>query len=602
MGLTARMVIAYAALVAALVGAILLILDQVLAAELHSGVILNGRLLAATLSEAISSEILLEDGVGALRILQGARRSDASVRYAFVVDSSGRPVCHTFDAGVPAELLTAVGPAAPGSPSVRPLRTEDGLLYDVSSPILGGRLGALHLGVTTRDVDDAVAHIRRTIVAVAGLVLLLGGAASIAIARSLTRPLGNLVQAAVRVQGGDLTARAAADGPAEYRVLARTWNGMTETLAQRIAEISAHESYQARLLDSMGDEVSVVGSGHRVECANRGAREALGPTDGRPCAEACGVGGRRPCRECPADRVLETGEPVFTLHEAPDGTVSEIAFTPLDLPDGSRAVVERSRDVTELHRLKRRLVEIERMALLGEIAAGIAHEVGNPLDGIRGCLDVARRIQADPSRLDRFLALADEGVGRIEAIIRRLLAYARPRALAKERVSMNEVVEQGLALVSMRAEHRGIRLERRLAADLPAVEADPGALSQVLVNLVLNAIDAVEAKGQGTGAVIVETLARDGDRPAVGFRVVDNGVGIAPEVREKVGSPFFTTKAPGKGTGLGLSVSRRLVEQHAGWMEIESEPGAGARFAVLIPTGEVSGPVATEEVPCAAAS
>ncbi|UQA57681.1 ATP-binding protein [Polyangium aurulentum] len=249
-------------------------------------------------------------------------------------------------------------------------------------------------------------------------------------------------------------------------------------------------------------------------------------------------------------------------------------------------------DRTERAALEAQLVHKDRLASVGRLAAGVAHEIGNPLTGIT-CLaqNLAREANGNDElqgRADLILAQA----GRIEGIVRSLLGYSREGATASggpplprvERTLIAPAVDEAMALVRLDRTGKLIQMDNVCPSDL-AVLADRQRLTQVLVNLLTNACDA-SAPG---GAVLVDaTRAPEG----VLLRVIDGGAGIAPELKERVFEPFFTTKPPAEGTGLGLSVVYGIVEEHGGRVWIESEPGCGTTVLVRLPIAAEPGETA----------
>jgi hypothetical protein len=242
------------------------------------------------------------------------------------------------------------------------------------------------------------------------------------------------------------------------------------------------------------------------------------------------------------------------------------------------------------------LVRAEKLASVGRLAAGVAHEVGNPLSAIDNYLEVLRRRGADPELVSAIERESD----RIDVIVRSLLEYARPSAAPRERLDLASVVEGAVGLLESQGALRGVALTRSAARALPPVRGDRAALEQVFVNLLLNAVDAA---GSG-GRIAVRTApARAGDRGrvpvggghggldgrgagAVAVIVEDSGPGVAPAVRDRIFDPFFTTKEPGRGTGLGLAIVQRIVHDHGGRVDVATGELGGAGFTVTLPAAE----------------
>ncbi|HEX8818346.1 MAG TPA: ATP-binding protein [Archangium sp.] len=220
------------------------------------------------------------------------------------------------------------------------------------------------------------------------------------------------------------------------------------------------------------------------------------------------------------------------------------------------------------------LVSSERLATVGRLAAGVAHEVGNPLAGILGYLSLASARTQDPE-VQEFLGRIDQEVQRIDGIVRGLLEIGRPGRGKLGPVDVGHLVETCVQLVKAGRDFSSVRLEFALTPGLLAW-ADSGSLSQIIINLLLNAVQAMG----GEGKVRLATRSEGGDVLLV---VEDAGPGIPEEVMPRLFEPFFTTKEPGQGTGLGLAVSRSLAEGMGGRLTAENVPGDGARFSVRLP-------------------
>lgn len=234
-----------------------------------------------------------------------------------------------------------------------------------------------------------------------------------------------------------------------------------------------------------------------------------------------------------------------------------------------------------LQQTQNQLLFSEKLASVGRLAAGVAHEIGNPLSAVLGYLEILRRHPGvGPEQTDMFQRIAAE-LSRINRIIRELLDYSRPSPSGTEEIKVNEVVSTALDLVSAQKGFPQIETELKLDSDLPLVRGSRHQLQQLLVNLILNAVDAMPRGGRLTIQTGLHKLGRE----QVEIRVEDTGEGIPAENLPRIFDPFFTTREPGKGTGLGLSICSRIVESMRGRMEVESEVGRGSVFSVILPAG-----------------
>ncbi len=234
------------------------------------------------------------------------------------------------------------------------------------------------------------------------------------------------------------------------------------------------------------------------------------------------------------------------------------------------------------------LVRAEKLASVGRLAAGVAHEVGNPLSAIDNFVEVLRRRGADAGVVSAIEREAD----RIDVIVKSLLEYARPSEAPRQRLDVAAVVGGAIGLLEAQGVLRAVTLTRAAEPRLPQVLGDRAALEQVFVNLLLNAVDAAGAGGRiavRTGPAAAGGL-RGAPRaeaapPGDGVAVVveDSGPGVPPQSRERVFDPFFTTKEPGRGTGLGLAIVQRIVHDHGGRVDVGTGALGGAGFTVTLP-------------------
>ena len=236
-----------------------------------------------------------------------------------------------------------------------------------------------------------------------------------------------------------------------------------------------------------------------------------------------------------------------------------------------------ARDVTEKLTREADLQRSERMASLGNMAAGIAHEIGNPLAAISSIVQLMQRKSHDEST-NRHLQNIRQQIDRITKIVRDLVDFSRPRSLELVPSSINHLVEQAIGLMKHDARCRRIIFETHYEENLPHLNVVPDQIFQVVLNLLINAVDAC----QKVKNPVVSFTSKTEENHIVLY-CKDNGEGISKEVQERIFEPFFTTKEPGKGTGLGLSVSFSIVNKFGGSIAVESEPGEGTQFILKFP-------------------
>jgi len=253
----------------------------------------------------------------------------------------------------------------------------------------------------------------------------------------------------------------------------------------------------------------------------------------------------------------------------------------------------------EERRLQVELRRRERLAFLGELAATVAHEINNPLDGIQNCSGILRRSTHDKVRVEQMLDLIDSGLVRIDLIVRRLLTLAREHVIRPNHAQMRDVVEAALEASGAKLEAHGIRVLRKYDPLNGGVMVDPQLLEQAFVNLFLNAVDSMPEGGELRITIRGEPRGLKTERSPEGVagvcvEIADNGVGIPDDVLPHIFEPFYTTKKGGRGTGLGLAIAARIVDAHEGAMDVASQVGGGAIFSIRIPAEPIPKPVLTK--------
>jgi PAS domain S-box-containing protein len=242
-------------------------------------------------------------------------------------------------------------------------------------------------------------------------------------------------------------------------------------------------------------------------------------------------------------------------------------------------ITEQKKAEDEKRQLEQKAQIASRLASVGEMAAGIAHEINNPLTGVIGYAQLLVDREDVPLNIRRDLAAIDEGAQRVAGIVSRLLTFSRQTKLERRLVDINELIESTLALRDYHLRVNNIKVVTRLATDLPETVADPGQLQQVFLNLIVNAETEMKL-AHGKGKLTITTEKSDN---TIKICFKDNGPGIKPQFMNRIFDPFFTTREVGQGTGLGLSLSYGIVAEHKGKIYAESKPGKGATFVVELP-------------------
>ena len=249
--------------------------------------------------------------------------------------------------------------------------------------------------------------------------------------------------------------------------------------------------------------------------------------------------------------------------------------------EGQKLIQAIARDVSEQHALTDKLVQADKLVLLGQLSAGVAHEIRNPLAAVNLNLQVLQRKTDKDSPDFEYLRTALQGVERISRIVEVTLNFSRPAYPDIKGININQLVPTTLELVSSVLRRKELTIDLKLDENLPLVPADAKQLQQVLINLVTNAADSIKTKGTITIETYLEKAGKNAENEYIVISISDTGIGIPPEDLPKIFNPFFTRKADG--TGLGLPITQRILHQHNGIIDVESTQGKGTTFYVKLP-------------------
>lgn len=386
------------------------------------------------------------------------------------------------------------------------------------------------------------------------------------------------------------------------------------TIAERIRHgehqvrlMADHAIAEHRLLDqaleTTGTAVRVVDRDLRAALVNTRWKQWLGGADTHRPGRFDQIDGP----ECPARKTLRDGTTRVTRIELPDvsglapglaapfGERRVIQLTTASLggdTDAVEQVVELAQDITDQQRRQEQMIRADRLAAVGELAGHVAHEVNNPT----AIINAKARLLLSDHRAD----LSDKTAGelakivdlsdRVARIAQGLLSYCRPSPATRTTLDIRAPIRKALSLVEQRARTLGVAIDQRLDGTVPPVRANVGEMEQVFLNLLLNAMDAMESGDTLRVATSVDSTPLGDGSPALLVRVSDTGRGIDPNVLARIFDPFFTTKRDGKGTGLGLSICQGIIKSHGGSIDVDSLPGRGTSVTIRLPGMEMSHP------------
>lgn len=415
------------------------------------------------------------------------------------------------------------------------------------------------------------------------------------LAHGITHPILQLVQGANAIGKGILGHRILIKSRDEVGILASEFNRMAEKLEesyagleqkirQRTAQLRESEEKYRESINLANDAIFTLDADSaQIVDSNKKAEEITGYSRHE-------LSKKKIWEIVPEYDRDRTKQLWITINAAGSGMLDNIdyqhidgRFTPTSI---SASVIEYGkkktiqwicRDITERKRMELQLIQAERLAAVGELAAGVAHEVNNPLGGLQNFVKMMKKEPGNTSQNLEFLDLMSEGLKRIEVIIKQLMAFSRPYSMHMTNHSLNEIVESSLRFVDHRIKEQSACLEKVLSPELPEIYGDADNISQVIINIIVNALDSMSSGGN----LIIKTGYCDHQPSNIQVTITDSGTGIREEILNKIFNPFFTTKE--MGSGLGLAISKRIMDDHNGNILVESKVGEGTTFFVCLP-------------------
>lgn len=565
--------------------------------------------LAGVVAQATLPFLVRRDYAQLQDLVQGFSK-DPAVQSLWVADDRGLVLAHS-DPELFGEPLGPVVHASP-LPDGRVHLQEDlrANLLSVEYPMTmaGKRWGTVGMTYSTASLQQRLAVLGSEALLVTGLFVLVGFWLGAVFSKRITAPVSELTRAASALEAGDFNIEVREESENEVGVLQQHFARMARALAESQRELQ--EKNQA--LEEWNQELE-----HRVRAATaelsrtmeylgfilKSARDAIITTDRKGAVQTWNLAARKLLE---ADGEKLRGKSVIDLLGGSEAVAEALhqvvgrdqtleietrlrdrkgeerilnsTISPLKSDAGDLlGTVVVATDLTEKKRYQEDLLRSEKLASVGELGAGVAHEINNIIMVILGFTDLLLRSAGPDHPSHQDLKMIEREAKRGRDIVQQLLRFARPQVLKLAWTDLTPILENILSLLSHQIQKRGIRVEKEFDPQVPAIYCDRGQLELVFTNIALNA---VQVLGEG-GILRIRTRAKGTDRVEV--VISDNGPGIQPEHLGKIFDPFFTTKEPGMGTGLGLSVAYRIVQEHRGTIRARSQAGRGTDFVVELP-------------------
>ena len=523
----------------------------------------KGRSIAQILSSVTLDAILSHDYAG-------------MERYANDIVSAG------FVSGI--SVVRNDGEVLAGHPLVA---ASDTLITEYPIRMGNAPYGNVRIAFSTARIDTITWRIVYAAFAVVAILHVLGLIlTNLVLNKTVVRPLNRLQQAIMKVAGGDLSEKIEPAGPSEFNNIAESFNTMATRLSGSFAELEESRSNLdleqkklAAIVASIADGLFVTDNEAIIISFNDSAEKISGYTKQEALGRKCEDLFRSSlCADaCALRHTGETMENIETTMVTKDDRVLAVAVSSAILQDREGnwiGGVQTFRDITEEKKRHELYCRTEKLAALGQLAAGVAHEMNNPLGNIIG---YAKMIKPGdpPGKIGQRVEVIVEQARKCSDIVKGLLDYSRTSISEPALFDLNEIVSKVAEVLELQINKKGIDLNLELAT-LPMVLADSRKVEQLVLNLVLNAVQAVE---QG-GRISLRTWQEE---DMVRLAVKDNGPGIPTELRCRIFDPFFTTKPVGEGTGLGLSICAGIIDELNGLIDIETTNGSGACLIISLP-------------------
>ena len=566
-GSLVRKFVIWILLIIILLGVITTFLVQVsLSKTLSEEMSAKGDIISKNLVASSVDSLLLEDYVNLDRLIDKVKNIENDVVYVYIVDEYNRVLVHTFENGFPIDLLTI----NKDNLDSHLINSGKGYIIDFHSPILDGRAGYVHVGLDESSMQGKISSVLNQIIGFTLIVGVIGVILAYCAGNYLIGPIHSLVKGTEEYGKGNFGYQIKTNTHDEINVLSKALENMSKNLSENINDLRDSQDRYKKLVDGINDAIISIDSNRKILSWNSAAQKMFGYMFEEMIGKTINhlFANDTDCFSEKGD--IKEGEWLFIGKNSKfQGSVK----TKL-LQDGSDVQVVVISDISgqkEKEALEKQILQSDRLATIGSLAAGVAHEINNPLANISLYSQMLMK-KKDKTINSKLKIIFDES-NRAANISKSLLEFARQSEPKLTNANINLEIEKALAILGH--ELKNIKLVT-LLENIPLILIDVEQIKQVLINLISNSIQAIEKNGE----IRIKTFIRNN---FLNISISDNGCGIQPENISKIFDPFFTTKGLGEGTGLGLSICYGIIKRHNGSIDVESEVGSGTTFTIKLP-------------------
>lgn len=531
------------------------------------------------------------------------------VDYVYITDKQDKILAHTFITDFPVKLLNSNPIEPEKTDGIVLLRLEGKFVYDVAVPVTEGiyRIGSVHIGLEKQHIDQLIGKLRTTFLGFVSAVTILFFIISHHLSKYITQPIRELIKVSDEISRGNFKITHNLDSvdsmgnKDEVRQLSTSFVNMTNRIMDSQAKLTESENKYRSLFTGGPNPIFVLDRETlRILSANPSAEETYGYVKenliGKFFTE---LGSFELDKVQQADfqaqhagKITTIGSKVQCRTKGGDLLYVNVHACPVRYQDKD-AVILATTDITEMVEKDNQLIQASKMTTLGEMSAGIAHELNQPLNAIKmgnEFIDmmIEKKEKIPEKNLLQIVKEVSSQVDRAVDIIDRLRDFGRKADFTKEKININKPVQGVLDIIGRQLRLQNIDIQFKMDEDIPPILAHRNRIEQVIFNLITNARDAInqklEAGGESQGnCILIETHAREDQ---VMVTVSDTGIGMDTLLKERIFEAFFTTKKMGEGMGLGLSITNGIVEDYGGKINIKSLEGQGTTFELSFPAAK----------------